>query len=493
MLLPFLLATALHLMQTPIYQESLRPQFHFTPKTGWTNDPNGLAYFKGEYHLFFQHNPFGTAWGNMTWGHAVSKDLVHWTQLDEAIRPDALGTIFSGSAVVDRANTTGFGSKGKPPLVCIYTAAGGTNPESKGQPFTQCLAYSTNGRTFTKFDSNPVLSHVRAENRDPKVIWHAPSKRWVMALYLDASDYALFSSPDLKSWTKLCDVQMPGCGECPDFFPLGVDGWKGGGVAGRKHAGDYAEPSTAELPPFHTSTPPPSSKWVFWAANGRYQIGSFDGKSFKPETEVLQADWGPNSYAAQTYSDEPKGRRIQISWMQGGKYPGMPFNQQMSIPREMALRETPEGPRVCMAPIRELSRLRSAAVSKRNQVLKAAEALAFGAGDLLEVRLVVDRSKTGSLRLTLGSAVVSLDFAKGVLTCQGREAPLPKGDDPIDLAIIFDRTSVEAFACGGMVTLAGCFVPNGQPQSSPVLRLEATGASFKLPRLDSWILKSIWH
>lgn len=488
MLLPILLATALHPMQTPIYQESLRPQFHFTPKTGWTNDPNGLVFFRGEYHLFFQHNPFGTEWGNMTWGHAVSKDLVHWTQLDEAIRPDALGTIFSGSAVVDKTYTSALGSKGKPALVCIYTAAGGTNPESKGQPFTQCLAYSLDGRTFTKFAGNPVLGHIAGENRDPKVVWHEPTKRWVMALYLEGDKYALFGSPDLKSWTKLCDVSMPGCGECPDFFEMKVEGQrdKGTGGQGDEEATDVR---TTHYAPHTTHL---GSRWVFWAANGRYRLGSFDGTVFKPETDVLQADWGPNSYAAQTYSDAPSGRRIQISWMQGGQYPSMPFNQQMSFPREMALRETPDGPRVCMAPVRELSKLRLASVSRRNLVLKSGEALALGQGDLREIRLVVDRSKTGSLRLTLGSAAVSVDFDKQELACQGKVAPLPKGDEPIDLIGLFDRTSAEVFACGGRVTMAGCFLPNGRPLSSPVLRLEATGADVKILRLESWTLSSIW-
>ena len=185
----------------PLYQESLRPQFHFTSRTNWLNDPNGLVFYKGEYHLFFQHNPLGINWGNMTWGHAVSSDLLHWRQLDDAIAPDRLGTIFSGSAVIDWNNTAGLQTGTEKPLIAIFTSAGGTSTESNKQPFTQSIAASNDrGRTFRKYDHNPVLGHIIGGNRDPKVIWHAASKKWVMALYLDGDQYALFSSTDLKNW-----------------------------------------------------------------------------------------------------------------------------------------------------------------------------------------------------------------------------------------------------------------------------------------------------
>ena len=271
------------------YGELHRPQFHFSPRTGWTNDPNGLVFYRGQYHLFFQHNPVSVKWGNMTWGHALSEDLVHWRQVDNAICPDELGTIYSGSAVVDWHNTSGFGSGEAPPIVAIYTSAG--DQLRPPRPFTQSIAFSADaGRTWQKYAGNPVLAHIRAANRDPKVIWHEPTGRWVMALYLDANDYILLGSKDLKSWQKLSDVTMPGTGECPDLFELPVDG----------NGAD--------------------TRWVFWGAAGAYRVGRFDGTTFTPETESLRAESGPNGYAAQTYSDIPAsdGRR-SIDEMIAGK------------------------------------------------------------------------------------------------------------------------------------------------------------------------------
>ena len=210
--------------QSAPYQEKLRPQFHFSPKKGWTNDPNGLVCYKGEYHLFFEHNPFDVKWGNMTWGHAISPDMVHWTQIENALEPDKMGTMFSGSAVVDWDNTAGFQKGEEKTIVLIYTAAGGSNPESKGQPFTQCIAYSTDrGRTFTKYAGNPVVPNIVGSNRDPKVTWHAPTRQWILTMFLDGSTYRFLASPDLKKWTMLQDISVPKTSECPDFFEMPVE------------------------------------------------------------------------------------------------------------------------------------------------------------------------------------------------------------------------------------------------------------------------------
>ncbi len=446
-----------------LYHETYRPQFHFTPMKNWTNDPNGLVFYQGEYHLFFQHNPSGIDWGNMTWGHAVSKDLVHWQQLDHAIYPDKLGTIFSGSAVVDTNNTAGFKTGVEQVLVCIYTSAGGTSPESQGQPFTQSIAYSNDrGRTWTKYEHNPVLKHVAGSNRDPKVIWHEPSKHWVMALYLDGSDYALFGSKNLKAWTKLSDTPLPGCGECPDFFELPVDG-------------DATK-----------------SKWLFWGGNGSYRLGTFDGTTFKPETESLKSCWGANDYAAQTYSDIPTtdGRRIQIAWMAGGKYPSMPFNQQMSFPREFSLRTTPEGVRLFMNPVREIEQIRGQKQARSDVAVKPEDnPLAALEGDLWEIEATIEPGDAAEVGFLIRGEPLRYDVKAKQLNCLGRSAPLEPIDGQIKLHILVDRTSIEIFANDGRIAMCSCFLPDPLNRS---LGLYAKGGTAKVKSLNIWELRSTW-
>lgn len=450
----------------PLYDETYRPQFHFTPRRNWTNDPNGLVYYKGEYHLFFQHNPSGNQWGNMTWGHAVSRDLVHWEQLANAIEPDALGTIFSGSAVVDRDNTTGFQRGSEKPLVAMYTAAGGTSPESKGQPFTQCLAYSLDrGRTWTKYAGNPVLPHIAGENRDPKVVWYAPSRRWIVALYLDGDAYGLFASPDLKRWTQLQTLHMPGCSECPDFFQVAVEGRPG------------------------------ERRWVFTAANGRYLVGEFDGREFKPDDVnrgPLQVDYGGNYYAVQTYSDIPPsdGRRIQIAWMQGGVYPGMPFNQQMSFPCAMTLRPTPDGLRLYRWPVRELARLRGPARRVRDRALKPGVGVTVDApGGLFDSEVEFDPGSAGAVGLRVAGEEARYDAKARTLTVLGHTAPLAPEGGRLRLRLLVDRTSIEAFANGGRVSLTSCFLPRAQGGGVSAF---AEGGAARLVSLTVYPLRSAW-
>jgi levanase len=207
------------------YKELYRPQFHYTPAQNWMNDPNGLIWYKGEYHLFYQYNPSGNTWGNISWGHAVSRDLVHWQELPVAIPADANEFVFSGSAVIDKDNTSGFGTRQNPAMVAIYTSASKVCCRQ-----AQALAYSLDrGRTFTKYAGNPVLDIGSDNFRDPKVFWYAPSKSWLMVVALSAEHKVQFySSPDLKHWTHLSDFgpanAVGGVWEVPDLFPLAVDG-----------------------------------------------------------------------------------------------------------------------------------------------------------------------------------------------------------------------------------------------------------------------------
>ena len=438
-----------------LYHETYRPQFHFTPQKNWHNDPNGLVFYKGEYHLFFQHNPKSKRWGNMTWGHAVGPDLVHWTQLPHAIYPDKLGTIFSGSAVVDHNNTAGFQTGDEKVIVCIYTSA--------GRPFTQSIAYSNDrGRTWTKYPKNPVLGHIIGSNRDPKVLWHEPTRKWIMALFLHRNDYALFASPDLKAWTKLSDAKMPGSGECPDFFELPVDG------------------------------DPKKSKWVFWGGNGNYRLGAFDGKTFTPETQPLRSEHGPNCYAAQTWSDIPPedGRRLLIGWMRGGRYPNMPFNQQMSFPRRLTLRTFAEGIRLCHTPVKEIETLHGKRVSRADVALNPGENPLEGlSGELLDVRAEIEPGKASEVGLTLRGVPVEYAVKAKELRCRGRKAALEPIDGTITLQILVDRTSVEVFANGGKVVMSFAFPLSPQDRSLAAFAREGKAT---LKSLDLWELKSIW-
>ncbi len=440
----------------PLYQERYRPQFHFTAAKNWLNDPNGLVFYEGEYHLFFQHNPHGKQWGNMTWGHAVSPDMLHWTQLDHAIWGDSLGPIFSGSAVIDWNNTAGFQAGKEKVIVCIYTSAGG----SAG--FAQSIAYSNDrGRTWTKYDKNPVLPQIVDGNRDPKVFWHEPSKQWVMALYLTKHDYALFGSPDLKKWTKLCDVPMPGTTECPDFFALPVDGDAN------------------------------NVKWVFWGGNNAYMLGSFDGKTFKPDGAPIQSHFGKNRYAAQTFSDIPPGdgRRIQIAWLAGGKYPDMPFNQQMSVPVVLSLRTFPEGVRLCLLPIKELDTLHGKQHSISGPLKPGDNPLAGIVGELFDICAELDFGAASELGFVVRGLPIAYDRKAKTLSCQGASAVVEPDGGKIRLRMLVDRTSIEIFTGDGRVTMVHCFVP---PADDKALSLYAKGGDARVGSMDVWEMKSAW-
>jgi len=448
---------------TPLYCEEYRPQFHFTARSNWLNDPNGLVYYDGEYHMFFQHNPTGINWGNMHWGHAVSTDLIHWEELPIALSPDRLGTIFSGSGVVDWNNTTGFQTGSNPPIVLIYTAAGGDSPESEGQPYTQCIAYSNDrGRTWSKYEANPVLPHVVGQNRDPKVIWYEQRSCWIMCLYLDGEEFALFSSPNLKHWTRLQTIHLAGAGECPDFFPLTVEG-------------DSNE-----------------KYWVFSAANGRYLVGEFNGREFKAKEGPFHMELGANFYAVQTYSDIPEsdGRRIQIAWMAGGIYPGMPFNQQISIPSALTLRRLPEGLRLCRYPVREIEKLRKKAYHWSNLTLHAADhLLSTITGDLFEIELEVEEQASGEWGMRVRGAEISCSFDKRTISCLGRTTPCPTRDGKLQLCILVDRTSIEIFANGGQTALASCFTP---ASTDVGLQMLVGSTTVNILTLDVYELSSMW-
>jgi fructan beta-fructosidase len=433
----------------PTFHEPWRPQFHFTAPDTWMNDPNGMLFYEGEYHLFYQNNPFGNRWGHMSWGHAVSRDLTHWEHLPLALAEADGVMIFSGSAVVDWKNTSGFGQRGKPPLVAIYTGHHTTKPLQQ-----QHIAYSNDrGRTWTKFTRNPVLDIGEADFRDPKVFWHEATGRWVMAVsWPQKRKVRFYASPDLKSWTHLSDFgpagSTTGIWECPDLFPVKAEG-RGGG-----------------------------SRWVLVVNVGsgapaggsgtQYFVGEFDGTRFVPDTasgdptkgDALWADFGPDFYAAVSWSDVPKrdGRRLWIGWMSNWTYandvPTLPWRSAMTLPRELALRETPEGWRLLQVPVRETGRLRGPGSSLRGATVPGADAwLAqrrFPAG-LAELELQFDEVPR--------AGVLTLTCRHGSIGETRVEADLGLADGRLSLRLLADVSSLEVFAQGGETVMTGLVLP----------------------------------
>ena len=418
-----------------IYREPLRPHHHFTARRGWLNDPNGLVFYRGEYHLFFQHNPYGREWGNMHWGHAVSRDLTHWEELGEALYPDAMGPMFSGSAVIDWKNTSGFGKDGQPPMVLMYTAA--------GNPSVQALAYSTDaGRSFTKYAGNPVVKQITSGNRDPKVFWHEPTQRWVMTLYVGFDENRdgkkttrhtihFFTSPNLKDWTLTS--QTEGFFECPDFFELAVEG------------------------------DAKNKKWVLTGASSEYQVGTFDGVKFTPETPKLPGHRGKGFYAAQTFSDIPAtdGRRIQIGWLQAPS-PDMPFNQCMSLPLELKLLSTTAGPRLAWQPVplngvfayahmTKASDTEALSVSLGKSLTPGeSQTLVKGTRGFLQLTAAFEPGTDSELKFNVNGVPILYNAAKQELTVNGHRAPAPLRAGKQKLTIITDRTTIEVFASDGL-------------------------------------------
>lgn len=436
---------------TDLYREPLRPQFHFSSRRGWNNDPNGLVFFNGEYHLYYQHNPYGWDWGNMHWGHAVSTDLVHWVERPIALYPQRFGDwAFSGSAVVDWKDSSGFQTGGEPPLIAAYTSTG------RGE----CILFSNDrGRTWTEFSGNPVVKH---QGRDPKLLWHAPTQRWVMALYDEAERkqwITFHTSPDLKRWQY--ESRIEGFFECPDLFELPVNG------------------------------DPQNKKWVLTAASSEYRVGRFDGRTFTPETPKLPGHRGDGFYAAQTVSDVPAndGRCIQIGWGQMPS-PGMPFNQMMAFPCELTLRATADGPRLAWQPVREIENLRTNTHTWTNVVLRpGANSLADHVAELLDLSAEFEPGQTEEIQLVVRGIPVVYHAGRRELSCLSRTVKLEPADGVVKLRLLLDRTSLEIFADDGLVYLPMKCRPAANDRT---LALKVRGGEARIRSLRTSSLQSIW-
>jgi fructan beta-fructosidase len=432
-----------------LYREPLRPQIHFSAKRGWLNDPNGMVFANGEYHLFFQHNPYGWHWGNMHWGHATSRDLVHWKERPIALYPRQHGDwAFSGSAVVDRENTSGW-KKGEGDLMVLaYTSTG------RGE----CMAWSNdNGVTWQEYEGNPVVKH---QGRDPRLLWHEPSRRWVMAVYQEDEGkqwIAFYNSPDLKRWDF--QSRIDGFFECPDLFELPVDG------------------------------NPRNTKWVLTAANSDYMLGQFDGSKFTPDSPKIKGHQGKGFYAAQTFSHDPRGRIVQIGWFQAPS-PEMPFNQAMSLPLELSLNSTKEGPRLAWRPVEELAKLREKSwklgprvVGEKENPLEKVDA------EILEIDAEFTPGDAKQVRLRVRGIEIEYDVAKQTVTVAGQPASAPLTEGRQQLRLFLDRTGLELFTSQGRTFVPLPVIPMPNDRSAS---LEALGGQAEFTRLDVHRFGSVW-
>jgi len=464
-----------------------RPRFHFTPAKGWMNDPNGMIYLNGQYHLFFQHYPDGTVWGPMHWGHATSNDLVQWEEQPIALYPDSIGMIFSGSAVLDKNNTSGLGPDGIAPLIAIYTQHNMPGEKAGRTDFqNQSIAFSLDeGKTWTKYVGNPVLKTPNLKDfRDPKVIWHEPTQKWIMSLAV-ADHVELYSSPNLMNWTKESEIGKNlfahgGVWECPDLLSF-------------NHFGKTIWVLLVSMNP--------------GGPNGgsatQYIVGDFDGHSFEPyTTDIKWMDYGPDNYAGVTFSNVGD-RNILIGWMSNWNYanlvPTEKWRSAMTVPRELSLLQKEEYSKVnsttnsnintnilpnelllVSAPVKELNAVFTKIQSKENLVIEKTISLsteknpipnridlttttlendfeiilsnAFNEKlivgyDATKKQYFIDRTKAGIANFNKGFAAVAV-------------APrLTLSNEHMDLSILLDKISVELFADGGRTVMTALFFP----------------------------------
>lgn len=465
-------------------KESFRPVYHHTPAYGWMNDPNGMFYKDGVYHLYFQYNPYGSVWGNMHWGHSTSTDLMHWKFEGCAIVPDAWGAIFSGSCVVDHENTAGFG---KEAVVAFYTSAKST---PWGDIQMQSMAYSLdNGKTFTKYEGNPILTSSEKDFRDPKVFWYAPGKHWVMILAV-GQHMEIYSSVNLKEWKKESEFGAMqgahgGVWECPDLVEIPVEGTR-------------------------------EKKWVlicnlnpggpFGGSAAQYFVGSFDGKKFVNEspTQTKWMDWGKDNYATVTWNNAPDGRCIALGWMSNWQYannvPTRQYRSANTLARDLTLYREGQELYLKSTPSVEVKKARgkkvsipSFKVSEKHEIVNLfeekqgayeVEIVIQNAGaskiafcllndkgekvsmyyDLNRKQFVMDRSESGTVDFSKDFPAVTV-------------APV-NVDKELTLRLFVDRSSIEAFGEDGKFVMTNLVFPS-QPYVKMCFEADKNGYAVK--------------
>lgn len=457
-------------------REVLRPVYHFTPAYGWMNDPNGMVYKDGIYHLFYQYNPYGSMWGNMHWGHATTKDLINWEHQLEAILPDALGTIFSGSCVVDKDNTAGFGAGA---IIAFYTSA--------GERQVQSMAYSLdNGKTFKKYARNPILTSTQRDFRDPKVFWHNDTHKWIMILAV-GQEMQIYSSANLKDWAYESSF----------------------GQGQGAHGGVWECPDLIELPIENTEL----KKWVlicnlnpggpFGGSATQYFVGDFDGKTFVNDSPKMTKwmDWGKDHYATVTWSNAPEGRHIALAWMSNWQYanevPTKQFRSANSVPRDLSLYTSGGETYVKVTPSAELLKMRDKGTKKRvfkvDRTYNLDKLLNDNTGtyeivmtiqnknaDFIGMQLFNSKGEEVDLCYNVVEKQFSMDRTKSGSVAFSKEFPAVTvapvdGTDEITLRLFIDKSSMEVFGNDGRFAMTNLVFP-----SEPYNRISfyAKGGSY---------------
>ena len=465
-------------------KESFRPVYHHTPAYGWMNDPNGMFYKDGVYHLYFQYNPYGSVWGNMHWGHSTSTDLMHWKFEGCAIVPDAWGAIFSGSCVVDHENTAGFG---KEAVVAFYTSAKST---PWGDIQMQSMAYSLdNGKTFTKYEGNPILTSSEKDFRDPKVFWYAPGKHWVMILAV-GQHMEIYSSVNLKEWKKESEFGAMqgahgGVWECPDLVEIPVEGTR-------------------------------EKKWVlicnlnpggpFGGSAAQYFVGSFDGKKFVNEspTQTKWMDWGKDNYATVTWNNAPDGRCIALGWMSNWQYannvPTRQYRSANTLARDLTLYREGQELYLKSTPSVEVKKARgkkvsipSFKVSEKHEIVNLFEekqgayeveiVIQNAGASKIDFCLLNDKGEKVSMYYDLNRKQFVMDRSESGTVDFSKDFPAVtvapvNVDKELTLRLFVDRSSIEAFGEDGKFVMTNLVFPS-QPYVKMCFEADKNGYAVK--------------
>jgi fructan beta-fructosidase len=496
-LFQLLFATGLSVAQpAQKMQEKHRPQIHFSPEKNWINDPNGMVYSNGIYHLFYQYYPDKPVWGPMHWGHATSSDLVHWKEQPIALYPDSLGMIFSGSAVVDENNTSGFGKNGKAPLVAIFTHHDDKAAPGRNDFQYQSLAYSVDeGKTWTKYAGNPVLKNPGiVDFRDPKVIWYTPQKKWIMTLA--TKDYITFySSPDLKNWKKESEFGKEigahgGVWECPDLFPLNHNGKEVWVLIVNLNPGGPNKGSATQ-----------------------YFTGDFDGTTFSPSsTGTKWLDYGPDEYAGITWSNTGN-RKVFIGWMSNWLYanlvPTTAWRNALTIPRELTLKNAGNELLIASEPVKELASIETKPVTLQSLTIEGKLDLASriqhlklpckidlsaNAGKSFSILLSNDAGEKVEIGYDKTNNQYFIDRTRSGITSLQEDfaaksvAPRFVENKKLRFSLWIDVSSVELFADDGLTVMTAIYFPN-KPYDR--IHLAAT-ETMVIDKLDYAELKTIW-